>query len=280
MSPLAFKGFRSMLSAVFRHTLPEISSSPVLKDLIRSFEIATPFRGIAPSSLDLDRVLSSLRREPFEPLESAIMRDLTIKTLFLIAQATAKRVGELQALSGRVTSSGSDRWLSYVPGFVVKADSSTNPIPRTLILKSLVDFAANLEDELLLCPVRALNIYLEKTRGITSRPSTLFVSHSKPSRSISKNAISFFLRSLISGSVAPEGDGGLPPWVHSIRAVSTLVAFLRNWSLAKVLEAAKWRSNLVFASFYLKDVHFQHEGFRSLDTFVAAGQVIGSSSSS
>ena len=115
MSPLAIKGFRSMLSAVFRHTLPEISSSPVLKDLIRSFEIATPSRGIAPPSLDLDRVLSSLRREPFEPLESATMRDLTIKTLFLVALATAKRVGELQALSCRVAISGSDRLLSYVP---------------------------------------------------------------------------------------------------------------------------------------------------------------------
>ena len=151
-----------MLSSVFRHALPEISSSTVLKDLVRSFEIATPARGISPPSWDLDRVLSSLKGEDFEPLESVSMRSLTVKTLFLVALATAKRVGELQALSVRVANSGRDLVLSYVPEFVAKTESPSNPIPRTFLLKSLADFAANLEDELLLCPVRALSIYLER----------------------------------------------------------------------------------------------------------------------
>ena len=36
------KGYRVMLEAVFKFPLPEISSSPILKDLIRSFEISAP----------------------------------------------------------------------------------------------------------------------------------------------------------------------------------------------------------------------------------------------
>ena len=36
------KGYRAMLSAVFKFPLPEISTSPILKDLIRSFEISAP----------------------------------------------------------------------------------------------------------------------------------------------------------------------------------------------------------------------------------------------
>ena len=36
------KGYRAMLAAVFKFPLPEISSSPILKDLVRSFEISTP----------------------------------------------------------------------------------------------------------------------------------------------------------------------------------------------------------------------------------------------
>ena len=47
--------------------------------------------------------------------------------------------------------------------------------------------------------------------------------------------------------------------------------FLKNWSLASVLEAASWRSNTVFTSFYLKDVQYIFEDVRSLGPFVAAG---------
>ena len=51
--------------------------------------------------------------------------------------------------------------------------------------------------------------------------------------------------------------------------------FFRNWSLRSVLEAASWRSNTVFTSFYLRDLQFVFEGVRSLGPFVAAGERIG-----
>ena len=60
------------------------------------------------------------------------------------------------------------------------------------------------------------------------------------------------------------------PRAHSVRGVATSAAFLRNWSVSKVLEAATWRSNPVFASFYFKDLSFQLEHC----TFVAAGSVL------
>lgn len=44
--------------------------------------------------------LSSLLEEPFEPLETAQLKYLSHKTVFLLAFASAKRVSELQALSG------------------------------------------------------------------------------------------------------------------------------------------------------------------------------------
>ena len=266
-----------MLSSVFRHRLPEISSSVVLKDLIRSFSSGRTSSDISPPSWDLDKVLQALRSAPYEPLESASLRNLTKKTLFLVALATARRVGELQALSVRVAESGPDLLLSYRPGFVAKTESASNPIPRTFLLKSLGDFAASLEEELLLCPVRALRTYLDRTRDLPRRPQSLFISPRFPSRAISKNALSFFLRELISGAGAVGEDGGRPPRAHSIRGVSTSVAFMRNWSVAKVLEAATWKTNSVFASFYLKDVQLIFDSFRSLGAFVAAGQVIDTS---
>ena len=99
LSVSAVMGYRSMLSAVFKSILPEISTSPTLHDLLRSFQVEAPVREVRPPSWDLPTVLNFLRSSPFEPLSSASLRDLTRKTLFLIALATAERVGELQALS-------------------------------------------------------------------------------------------------------------------------------------------------------------------------------------
>ena len=45
------KGYRAMLAAVFKFPLPEISSSPVLKDLVRSFEISAPRPNFPSSTL-------------------------------------------------------------------------------------------------------------------------------------------------------------------------------------------------------------------------------------
>ena len=93
------KGYRAMLSSVFKFCLPEISTSPILKDLVRSFEISAPRPLHQLPSWDLDKVLEYLSGPPFEPLADASFRNKTRKAPFLVAMATAKRVGELQALS-------------------------------------------------------------------------------------------------------------------------------------------------------------------------------------
>ena len=99
LSVSAVMGYRSVLSAVFKLILPEIFTSPILHGLLQSFQVEAPVREVRPPSWDLPKVLNFLRSSPFEPLSTASLRDITRKTLFLIALATAKRVGELQALS-------------------------------------------------------------------------------------------------------------------------------------------------------------------------------------
>ena len=114
------KGYRAMLAAVFKFPLPEISSSPVLKDLVRSFEISAPRPVFPPPPWDLDKVLEFLSGPPFEPLARASFLDKTKKALFLLAMATAKRVSELQALSFSVSFQGEDLVLYYDPFFRAK----------------------------------------------------------------------------------------------------------------------------------------------------------------
>ena len=248
-------GYRSMLSAVFKSILLEISTSPTLHDLLRSFQVEAPVMEVRPPSWDLPTVLNFVRSSPFEPLSSASLGDLTKKTFFLIVLATAKRVGELQALSGLISFSSSAAGLSYVPEFVAKTETATRPIPRSFEVQSLGDFAAGLPEELLLCPVQSLSAYMTRTSQVVNRPRRLFVSPRCPSRAMSKNGISSMLREVIVQSGA-SSQSGQAPRAHSIRGVATSSAFFRNWSLRSVLGAASWRSNTVFTSFYLQDLQF------------------------
>ena len=85
-------------------------------------------------------------------------------------------MGEIQALSRRVSFTSSSAGLSYVPEFVAKTESAMRPLPRSLEVQSLGDFAAGMPEDLLLCPVRALSAYLDRTSGIVNRSRRLFVS--------------------------------------------------------------------------------------------------------
>ncbi len=73
---------------------------------------------------DLPTVLRALEGPPFEPLQSSSLRVLSLKTVLLLALASVKRVGDLQALSVNLVClefRPNDSkvvlkpWLGYVP---------------------------------------------------------------------------------------------------------------------------------------------------------------------
>ena len=117
----------------------------------------------------------------------------------MVSLATARRLGELQAVSAVVSPLGEDFFLTYLPFFQAKLESEAHPLPRSFCVRSLADFVGVLPVELL-CPVRALRIYLAHTASLPSRPRALFVSPLAPSRPLSQNALSFFLRDVIAES--------------------------------------------------------------------------------
>ena len=274
LSVSSLRGYCSVLSAVFRFHLPSLSSDPVIRDLLDSFRLSSGERVLRPPAWDLSKVLRYLVSPAFEPLSQAPFCALTLKTLFLLALATAKRVGELQALSSIVTFVGGDACLFYIPQFVAKSESLTRSIPRSFLVKSLADFAAGLDIDLPLCPVRALCLYLLRARSLSPHRHRLFVSPRRHSRAMSKNAVSFFLREVISAAGAARPQVGSLR-AHEVRSVSTSLAFHRNWSVSSVLESATWAPSSVFSSFYLRDIQHEYDGLLSLGPFMAAGSRIG-----
>ena len=112
LSVSSIKGYRSMLSVVFKFHLPALSLHRVLRDLLHSFRVSAPSYPMRPPSWDLSKVLRFLNSGSFEPLRAALLSALSKKVLFLLALATAKRLGELQALSRIVSFVGGDACLS------------------------------------------------------------------------------------------------------------------------------------------------------------------------
>ena len=184
-------------------------------------------------------------------------------------------------------------FLSYLPEFRAKAESEARPLPHSFAVHSLRDFVGDLLEELLLCPVHAIRYYLSHTSSLPSRPRSLFVSPRSPSRFLSKNALSFFLWSIIAEAYS-SSDLSLPSRLsssafssrpsssrpfsavhaHGVRGVTASWAFHRNASLSSVLEAATWSSSSVFTSFYLSDAQFSSSQGFALGPVVAAGTVV------
>ena len=267
------QGLSLSLSSVFRFKLPALGGDRVLQDLLRSFAIERPRRPQAPPSWDLDAVLRHLMSSAFEPLESVSLLALTMKTLFLVSLATAKRVSEIQALSKTVAAIGNDLMVSYLPHFLAKTERADAPVPRSFRVLSLREFAGDLEEGSLLLPVRALNIYLRRTSSVVVRASSLFVSPHSPSRPISKNAVSYFLREVISEAGAVRANVAAPLRAHSVRGVTTSV------SCGTGRSPRCWRPQLgdrTQCSLFLFSRHFFFffQGLRSLGPFVAAGSIV------
>ena len=98
------------------------------------------------------------------------------------------------------------------------------PLPRTFAIQSLADFAAGLQEDLLLCPVRSLSEYIARTSNFVNRPRRLFVSPCCPSRAMSRNGISYFLREVIVHSGASP-EAVVAPRAHNILGIATSSAF-------------------------------------------------------
>ena len=129
-----------------------------------------------PHLLSLSSV--GLTGAPHEPLRTCDERFLAQKTLFLLALASAKHIGELHALSYRV--SHSRNWgevsFSFVPGFMAKAQDPSSLAPRFegFTVPALPNARYNRNGRLL-CPVRKVSRYLDCNAAHRPRCERLFV---------------------------------------------------------------------------------------------------------
>lgn len=210
---------------------------------------------------DLSRVLSAVGKEPFEPLETVSLQWLSLKLAFLLAITSAKRVGELQALSVQESCC---RFLPEDGGVILRPNPAFLP-------KVLTDFHLNQSVELralrpsegadglqwsALCPVRALKIYIQRTAAFRTTDQ-LFVCFQPQRRGkpVSKAGLSHWVVDAIHRAYSETGEP-VPEGVkaHSTRGVSTSWALWRGAALSEVCAAATWATPNTFTRFYSLNV--------------------------
>ncbi|KAK7905159.1 hypothetical protein WMY93_017766 [Mugilogobius chulae] len=218
-----------------------------------------PRRRVA-STWDLAVVLNALQSPPFEPLSAVDLKWISMKTAFLLAMVSAKRVGELQALSvhesccqWKADGSGVTLWPD--PSFVPKVPSSTAGT-QPLRLARFDTEASSAQ----LCPVRALEEYIKVTASIR-RSDRLFICFAGPRKgqALSKQRLAHWVVDVISKAYELCGQS-LPAGVrcHSTRAVSTSWAAMAGVPLEVICEAASWTSPNTFARFYRVNMASAH----------------------
>ena len=132
LSVSAIKEYRATLISILTLKGLDLAASQELSMLLRSFSRSVRPGELHPSAWDVALVLQSLTSPPYEPLRTVDEHFLTHKTLFLLALASDKRVGELHALSFRVTHSEgwSEASFRFVTGFVAKTQDASSHDPR------------------------------------------------------------------------------------------------------------------------------------------------------
>ena len=166
---------------------------------------------------------------------------------------------------------------AFVTGFVAKTQDPSSLAPRFegFSVPALTNARKNRNGRLL-CPVRAVKVYLDRTAPHRPRCERLFVTAGRSKKEISKTTVSFWLRKTISRAYELSGTA-LPvpaPRARETRGIAPSILFRKNFAVDRVLKAGTWRRHTTFTRHYLRDI-----AHKSLDTFhlgpvVAAQSVV------
>ena len=267
LSVSVVKGYSSALNSVLALKGRDLASSREITMLLRSFSRSVDPVALRPPAWDVALVLQSLTGALHEPLRTCDERFLAQKTLFLLALASVKRIGELHALSYHVSHfrGWAEVSFSFVPGFVAKTQDPSFLAPRFegLTVPALPN-ARNNRNGRLLCPVWAVRCYLDRTAAHRPLCERLFVTAGCSKKEISKTTVSFWLRKTISRAYEISGtEQPVPaPRARGTRGIAPSLLFKKNFAVDQVLKAGTWCRHTTFTRHYLRDL-----AHRSLDTF-------------
>ena len=182
LKPATITGYRTAIADALGSQGELISKSLELNRLLASFTRDRPKPNRSIPTWDLSLVLLGLTKPPFEPLSEAPLKWLTYTTVFLLALASGKRRSEIHAWTHSSVSSRrnwSEVTVSPSPAFLAKnqlASDGPDSIKPVVIPALTTMLDSSLVEDKSLCPVRALKVYLDKTKSMRKGKALLVVS--------------------------------------------------------------------------------------------------------
>ena len=230
---------------------------------------------------DLACVLISLCKEPYEPLHKASLLNLSRKTVFLLAMATASRISEIHAFSVgsehlRFNKSDGSVSLRTQTGFLTK-NQLPSRCPDDILVPNLAKTLKRKDLNRFLCPVRALNCYVKQTESVRKGRNRLF-RPIKGNHDINKSSISGWISSVIRlayKDLSKKKLALLNIRAHEVSALATSWAYFSKTPLEEVFRAAVWSNHSVFAKCYLRDLQKQSQNLQLYCPMVTAQKVVG-----
>ena len=260
----------------------DIGSHPIISELIKSFETQRPVeRSLAPK-WDLSLVLSHICKAPFETLHEASLLHLSMKTAFLLIMATARRVSEVHAFAidkehFRFSNIDGSLIIRTQVGFLAKNQLPTRA-PDSIKIPKLSNFCARNDSfSRLLCPIRAIKVYLKRTKILRKNRNRLFIP-TRGDHDIKKSTISKWVKYTIKHAykaISTNQIKLLKIRAHELRALSASWAYLNFIPLDEIIKAAVWSNSSIFASHYLRDFSSQTSNLHDIGPVVVAQKVVG-----
>ena len=235
LKPATITGYRTAIADALGSQGEFISKSLELNRLIASFTRDRPKPNRSIPTWDLSLVLLGLTKPPFEPLSEAPLKWLTYKTVFLLALASGKRRSEIHAWTHSSVSSRrnwSEVTVSPSPAFLAKnqlASDGPDSIKPVVIPALTTMLHSSLVEDKSFCPVRALKVYLQKTKSMRKGKALLFVSLREGySKDITRITISQWIKHTIQTcyqSSDTTDQQVTQVRAHDVRAMAASLAF-------------------------------------------------------
>ena len=219
--PSTIEGYRTAIADTLGNTPVDISNNPEIARLIASFHRDKPKASRSILTWNLSLVLHQLKQPPFKPLEEAPLKYATWKTVFLLALASGKRRSEIHAwtMDGLLCLGDWDQiQLTPSPVFIAKNQLTISPV----VIPALKTTPDDRDTDILLCPVRALSIYLKLTADLRQDKTLLFISYKQGhSKDILCSTISSWIKNTVKFCYSKAGDTDmdlLGVRAHDVRA--------------------------------------------------------------
>ncbi len=286
LCPGTISNCRSAIADHYNSDELDIGHNKILTRLIVSFFKDNPPSSREVNPWNLALVLDSFKKPPYEPMSKASRKYITLKTIFLISLASGRRRSEIHALVFKGIKWSQGNSIVSLPvhfKFLAKNQKSTDSASKIkpIVVPSLSDYLGEdlvNTDDRLLCPVRALKFYLDKTKSLRKGDrKKLFLSFfPNKTQDIHKNTVSGWLKQCVTFGYSHHNKE-IPKGIkaHQVRGVSASWAWRGGISMDKIMDACFWKSHNTFTSYYLKDCWSENEnGEYSLGPIVVSGSIV------